>query len=48
MQYRGNVTHVKKYFERDYAVLPATSKSTMTQSLREQHKVYQTKSPENL
>ena len=28
MQYRGNVTHVKKYFERDYDVLPATSKST--------------------
>ena len=28
VQYRRNVTHVKKYFERDYAVLPATSKST--------------------
>ena len=28
MQYRQNVTHVKKYFERDYDVLPATSKST--------------------
>ena len=28
MQYRRNVTHVKKYFERDYDVLPATSKST--------------------
>ena len=27
MQYRQNVTHVKKYFERD-GVLPATSKST--------------------
>ena len=27
MQYRRNVTHVKKYFERDYDVLPATSKS---------------------
>ncbi|CAH3178710.1 unnamed protein product [Porites evermanni] len=28
VQYRQNVTHVKKYFERDYDVLPATSKST--------------------
>ena len=28
VQYRRNVTHVKKYFERDYGVLPATSKST--------------------
>ena len=28
VQYRRNVTHVKKYFERDYDVLPATSKST--------------------
>ena len=28
MQYCRNVTHVKKYFERDYDVLPATSKST--------------------
>ena len=28
MQYRRNVTHVKKYFERDDDVLPATSKST--------------------
>ena len=26
--YRRNVTHVKKYFERDYDVLAATSKST--------------------
>ena len=28
VQYRRNVTHVKKYFERDYDVLPGTSKST--------------------
>ena len=28
MQYSRNVTHVKKYFERDYDVLPGTSKST--------------------
>ena len=28
VQYRRNVTHVRKYFERDYDVLPATSKST--------------------
>ena len=28
VQYRRNVTHVKKYLERDYPVLPATSKST--------------------
>ena len=28
VQYRQNVTHVKKYFERDYDVLPATSEST--------------------
>ena len=28
VQYRRNVTHVKKYFERDFDVLPATSKST--------------------
>ena len=27
MQYRRNVTHVKKYFERDYDVLPGTGKS---------------------
>ena len=43
MQYRRNVTHVKKYFERDYDVLPATSKSrndseaeSATQSLSNQ------------
>ena len=60
VQYRRNVTHVKKYFERDYDVLPATSKSTnvtlhrglrvqlSAQRLRVQHKVYQTKNPENL
>ena len=42
VQYRRNVTHVKKYFERDYDVLPASSKSTddseaqrATQSLSE-------------
>ena len=28
MQYSRNVTHIKKYFERDYDVLPSTSKST--------------------
>ena len=28
VRYRQNVTRVKKYFERDYDVLPATSKST--------------------
>ena len=28
MQYRRNVTHVRKYSERDYDVLLATSKST--------------------
>ena len=28
VQYRRNVTHVKKYFERDYDVFSATSKST--------------------
>ena len=28
MLYRRNVTPVKKYLERDYDVLPATSKST--------------------
>ena len=28
VQYSRNVTHVKKYFERDYDVLPGTSKST--------------------
>ena len=28
VQYRRNVTHVKKYFEGDYDVLPATGKST--------------------
>ena len=28
VQYRRNVTHVKKYFEQDHDVLPATSKST--------------------
>ena len=28
VQYRRNVTHVKKYFERDHDALPATSKST--------------------
>ena len=28
MQYRRNVSYVKKYFERDYDILPATSKST--------------------
>ena len=27
VQYRRNVTHVKKYFERDYDVLPGTGKS---------------------
>jgi len=44
VQYRRNVTHVKKYFERDYDVLPATSKSTYdseaqraTQSLSNQN-----------
>ena len=28
MQYSRNVTHVKKYFERDYEVFPSTGKST--------------------
>ena len=28
VQYSRNVTHVKKYFERDYDVLPSTGKST--------------------
>ena len=28
VQYSRNVTHVKKYFERDYDVLPSTSKSS--------------------